>query len=298
MLALATAATAACSAGPEDDVGEPISDSESAVAPPCATPLAEVDGVWAYSNGTCQGSGACSCAGSSPSGALRYQCVELVQRYFHDVFGFAELWPVANASQMCDPGRHPAGTTVHWLGDGYVPRRGDAAVWTGDGNHAAIVVSSFEGGIEVVEQNASAAGRRTFWGDSHSGYFASYGTTPRCFVTAGGSGGGAPAAECDALGYAGGCYGEVAVWSDGECRVRDCAVENTTCGWMSDEVGFGCLGAAAGQNTFDCAAVGYDGVCLGDTLVWAEDSSCRVFHCPSDGRRCDWDGESGHNCVF
>ena len=292
------ATVAACSAGSADDTHEDLADRQSAVAPPCATPLAEIDGVWSFSNGACQGSGACSCAGSSPSGALRYQCVELVQRYFHEVFGFAELWPVSTASQMCDAGRHPPGTTVHWLGDGYVPRRGDAAVWTGDGNHAAIVVSSFDGGIEVVEQNASPEGRRTFWGDPFGGYFASSGTTPRCFVTAGGSAAAAPAAQCDTLGYAGGCFGEVAVWSEGECRVRDCAAESTACGWVSEEVGFGCLGAAPGQNTFDCTSVGYQGACLGDTLVWAESSTCQVFHCASDGRRCDWDGDNGYNCVW
>ena len=266
-----------CLAGPAERGDEQVSAEAQALVPPCGTPLAEIDGVWSFSNGGCQGSGSCSCAGSSPSGALRYQCVEFVQRYFAAVYGFAELWPVATASQMCDAGRHPEGTDVHWLGDGYAPRRGDLAVWTGDGNHAAIVAATFDGGMEVVEQNASTTGRRTLWGNPDSGWFGSSGTTPRCFVTAGGSGGGGeptgPAAECDALGYAGACYGDVAVWSDFECRIRDCAAEARACGWISDEIGFGCLDAPAGQNTFDCATLGYDGACLGETLIWTENGS-------------------------
>lgn len=274
---------------------------------PCHTALAEVDGVWAYSNGSCTAQ-LCSCGGQASSGALLYQCVEYAQRYFQERFGTPALWPVNYASQMCDAGRHPAGTTVHWLGDGYTPRRGDLAVWRNStAGHVAVIADAWDGGIAIVEQNSSAEGHRVLSGDAFGGYYGSWGTTPACFVTAGGSDGGGDAvppppadgaASCDDLGYEGTCVASVALWSEGgSCRVRDCAGEGKTCGYIADGVGWGCLEGTDGSTAFDCATVGYEGVCLGATLVWAEGGACEAYDCAAAGKGCGWDEVDGWDCL-
>lgn len=271
---------------------------------PCGTPLAEVDGVWAYSNGDDTTTGD-SCAGSTAVGALAYQCVELAQRYFATVFGTAALWPVSAANEMCDAGKHPAGTSVHWVGDGYSPRRGDAVVWTKNPwGHVAIVASSWDGGMDVVEQNNSANGIRTLYGSPSGGWDSG----PACFVTAGGttppSTPSAPppapgaGADCAGLGYAGACYGDVALWSeDTSCFVRDCASEGKSCGYISSSVGYGCLGGNYGSTAFDCEALGYAGGCFSGTLVWTDADACNAFDCGAAGMGCGWDGGNGYNCL-
>jgi hypothetical protein len=48
---------------------------------------------------------------------------------------------------------------------------------------------------------------------------------------------------CDDLGYVGTCLGDVSLWyENAACRVRDCASEDRECGWISNSVGWGCLG--------------------------------------------------------
>ena len=115
---------------------------------------------------------------------------------------------------------------------------------------------------------------------------------------AGDGGGGATTASCDALGYEGDCVGAVSVWSEGgTCRVRDCGGEGKACGLLSADVGYGCLGGTAGAMVAGCASYGYEGACLSDTLVWAEDGECRAVYCPADGRSCGWDDSVGYNCL-
>ena len=122
----------------------------------CGAVLTTFDGVPAYSNGGDQGTGSC-CAGNIATGCA-YQCVELVQRYFHIKHGLAPIWPVAYAKQMCSS--HPSGVrTTNY------PRQGDAVVfnWAGsEYGHTAIVVSVADGVVNVVEQNASPTGRGTW----------------------------------------------------------------------------------------------------------------------------------------
>jgi hypothetical protein len=106
-------------------------------------------------------------------------------------------------------------------------------------------------------------------------------------------------AQCDALGYEGACVGDTSVWSqDGACHVRDCASESRACGWISDSVGWGCLGGTEGQTTIDCGDVGYTGLCTADdTLVWVQDGECRTSQCHERGLSCAWDDDLGYNCV-
>jgi hypothetical protein len=277
---------------------------------PCGTPLAEVDGVWAYSNGEQTTSGY-SCMGEAPNaaGALEFQCVEFAQRYMHEIYGIAMIWPVDMASQMCTS--QPAGVTTH--GSGYAPAKGDLAVWKdGSYGHVAVVAEVRPDAIRIVEQNASTAeGTRWLHGNPHDGFFSDWESTPSCYVHADAAPAtpvppaptpDAPAptetAQCDALGYDGECRGETSVWSDGgRCLVRDCAAEGRTCGWIADGVGWGCLGGTEGASTFDCADVGYTGVCAADdTLVWAQGGACHAVHCPDLGQRCDWADAIGYDC--
>ena len=114
----------------------------------------------------------------------------------------------------------------------------------------------------------------------------------------GGGGGGSPPATCADLGYAGACFGNVSVWSDGgRCPVRDCAAEKKTCGLISSAEGKGCLGGTSGAVVSDCGSLGYDGRCFGTTLVWAENGACKAVDCASRGKRCGADGANGNNCL-
>lgn len=278
---------------------------------PCGTPLAEVDGVWAYSNGANTGT-EYSCAGLTAINTYAYQCVEFAQRYMHETFGLPQRWNVERAKQMCTS--YPGGVAP--IAAGALPVRGDLAVFTnGSSGHVAVVAEVFADGISIVEQNASASGTRILYGDPWGGYWTSYNTSPTCFMHAdangggGGGGGAAPppvqpppaptGAQCDALGYFGDCRGDTSVWSEnGACLVRDCASEGKTCGLISDAAGMGCLGGNDGSTAFDCAALDYVGTCLQDgTLVWVEGAECKAVHCPASGRSCGWDDAIGYNCL-
>jgi hypothetical protein len=225
------------------------------------------------------------------------------------MFGTPEIWPVAVAAQMCYDGYYPAGTRPYWQGSGYQPVKGDLAVWT-DNNygHVAVVKSAYQGGIEIVEQNSSAEGRRVLEGSPAEGYWTPWGTSPDCFIHADGNSndpgtpsGGSPAgggASCDELGYEGACFGEVSIWAEGgDCRVRDCGGESKECGLISQDAGYGCLGGIAGATTTSCSDLGYEGRCYGDTLVWVDNGKCRAVHCPDMGRACGMDGANGNNCI-
>jgi hypothetical protein len=150
---LASLVLVGCTAAVEE---EPSDSSSSALMPACGANLAEVDGVWAKSNGAQTNTGH-SCAGRTAVGALAYQCVEYAQRYMNARFGITPLWPVDYAAQMCT--KQPAGVTTHWAGSGYVPKRGDLVVWnTNFWGHVAVVRKVEGRTIEIVEQNASIAG--------------------------------------------------------------------------------------------------------------------------------------------
>lgn len=144
---------AACAA---PDAGEETDQSTAALMPACGTNLAEVDGIWAKSNGPYTNTGE-SCSGRTPVGALAYQCVEFAQRYMNAKFGIAPLWPVDYAAQMCTS--KPAGVTTHGAGSGYLPKHGDLVVWnTNFYGHVAVVRKVSGRTLEIVEQNASIGG--------------------------------------------------------------------------------------------------------------------------------------------
>lgn len=221
--------------------GEEATESaSSAIASPCGTPLNEVDGVWAYSNGWAEGT-ADSCVGRLPEGSLAYQCVEFAQRYSQKMHGTTLIWNVQVAAQMCT--NNPAGTTVHWVGSGYQPRHGDIAVWTDNGyGHVAVVKTVRADGIEIVEQNGnwSANGTRVLTTASGWGGI-------DCFVSGKGSGGGGggggstgPAGPCGfgTGDYCGGNGGGADLATLYHCEGKELSVVKTCamgCAWMPDK---------------------------------------------------------------
>jgi len=298
-LALATLILSACTAN-----GSAVDDEPSgrgAQAASCGTPLAAVDGHWAYSNGWAQTTGE-SCSGWLATG-FGYQCVELAQRYMNGQFGIQTIWPVSAAKQMCSS--HPGGVTTHWVGDGYQPVHGDLVVWThGTWGHVAVVDEVWDGGASFVEQNSSSNGKGTLSGSAWGGWTRGYGTVG-CFVHADSNYAAPPSApppasgaSCDSLGYTGTCVGSLSMWSqDGACMVRDCAGEGRACGWISDSEGYGCLGGTSGALRSSCADFGYNGACISGVLVWAEGGQCKTYDCGARGLNCGDDGVNGNNCI-
>lgn len=66
-----------------------------------------------------------------------------------------------------------------------------------------------------------------------------------------------------------------------------------------DPVGAECSECSADSKSApSCDALGYAGICVGDTSIWWEDGECRVRDCASEGRACDFIDESvGWGCL-
>ena len=311
---LALVVLAGCYVGRNDprvtlQQGHASSEARAGAFAPCGTALAELDGVWAYSNDVATGT-AEACAGRNRDGALSFQSLELAQRWMHESFGIQPLWNVEVAAQMCDPGRYPEGVLPYLTGDS-LPQTGDLAVWQdGGAGHVAIVSDVLGDALVIIEQNATAEGTRTLARDGDR-WVSDWDTAPDCFVRAalawdeplepGPAEGPADegTASCAELGSAGACTGDTFVWDDaGTCRVRDCASETRTCIALTDGAS-GCSGGKGDASTFACDSVGFTGACMADdTLVWVEDHECRVAHCPDEGKHCELrNSEYGYDCV-
>jgi hypothetical protein len=157
------------------------------------------------------------------------------------------------------------------------------------------------GAMATVSNNGSYWG---YWVAYTNGSYQSYLGAAQAAYDAGipGCGSSPPpsGSSCSALGYTGTCVGNTSIWwQNGSCKVRDCASEGRSCGWISSSVGWGCLGGSSGSSTVNCSSLGYDGMCaVDDTLVWYESGACRWKHCPDSGRSCAWAGSIGYNCVW
>ena len=78
----------------------------------------------------------------------KYQCVELVQRFYGSIFGYTPRWGVSSAADMY--AKHPKGITAYKNGSSRKPVWGDVIVFSG---HVA-VVTHWEGKkLYFVEQN-------------------------------------------------------------------------------------------------------------------------------------------------
>ena len=50
--------------------------------------------------------------------------------------------------------------------------------------------------------------------------------------------------------------------------------------------------------TAQCDALGYEGVCRGDTSVWSDGGRCHVRDCASEGKSCGFIAEGvGYGCL-
>jgi len=112
------------------------------------------------SKGCCSdSSSATSCAGTGAPDSCGYewQCVELVNRYMHVVFGDARVHGDAGCP-MCENFDASSAYDVHYKSScgghplsNYKPVQGDALVWAG---HTAIVTSTTATSIHYMQQNA------------------------------------------------------------------------------------------------------------------------------------------------
>ncbi len=87
----------------------------------------------------------------------KWQCVELIQRYYFAKFNYPKIWAPYYAYQTFDSNGHPASMTAFPNGGPTVPERGDILVfgktsWNPYG-HVALVQAVHDGLVSFVEQN-------------------------------------------------------------------------------------------------------------------------------------------------
>jgi hypothetical protein len=147
------------------------------------------DGVCAKSNGhdagtlsSCGTTSSSSC--SSSSCGYEWQCVELVNRYMHVVFGDARVHGDAGCT-MCENFDASSAYTVYYkescgshTKSNYKPVGGDALVWNG---HTALVTSTTSTSIHFIQQNAGS-----YYGSDTVSWSTS--TSPDTFGSLGGMG--------------------------------------------------------------------------------------------------------------
>jgi hypothetical protein len=147
-------------------------------------------GVAIKSNSTCTAAG-CSCGGTGTYG-LRYQCMELANRYFiHNVFGTQNARIRASvAKSMCSAAKEM--TTyykVRYPGSSYRPVAGDALIWTNSGaGHVAMVTNSSGSTVNFVHQNARYSSTKAWvtgsvpWYSTHTFGKLNSTTTAKCWI--------------------------------------------------------------------------------------------------------------------
>ncbi len=145
-IALLTSFTSAVHAEGNDSNSVPCSQRKE-----LGCVLTTLDGVAVRYNGT-DGEG----DGAYDFG-YKWQCVELIQRYYFEKFGYPKIWAPYYAYQTFDPDGHPSTMTAFPNGGSKVPQRGDILVfdstlWNPYG-HVALVKSVHDGQVTFVEQN-------------------------------------------------------------------------------------------------------------------------------------------------
>ncbi len=152
-LALAFAACGPAVSETAAEVNPSREDQALSGMPTCGTALASYSGTVAHSNGSDTGTGT-SCGSGN-----RYQCVELVMRYFSGHFGFS--WS-GNANELLN--NAPRGSVdVYSNGDtAHPPVPGDMVVWAGGSfGHTAIISGVGASTVSVLEQNVVGSGIAT-----------------------------------------------------------------------------------------------------------------------------------------
>lgn len=100
---------------------------------------------------------------------LKFQCVELIQRYYWEVVGRntgtgSPAWGIASAYQAW--WKHPPEYEAHPNGSGSVPQRGDILIWRPEGRyaphgHIGIVLALQDDKVVFVHQNSKEGGVST-----------------------------------------------------------------------------------------------------------------------------------------
>jgi CHAP domain len=87
----------------------------------------------------------------------KWQCVELIQRYYAEKFGYPGIWAPFYAYQTFDDWGHPTTMTAYPNGSPTTPQDGDVLVfdrtWDDPYGHVALVRSVSGGKITFVQQN-------------------------------------------------------------------------------------------------------------------------------------------------
>lgn len=142
------------------------------------------------SNSSCTAAG-CSCGGRGTYG-LRYQCVELANRYYiHNVFGTQNARIRASAAKyMCSAAKAMTSYyRVRYPGSNYRPVAGDALIWTNSGaGHVAMVTNSSGSSVKFVQQNARYSTTKAWvtgsvpWTSTHTFGRLNSSTTAKCWI--------------------------------------------------------------------------------------------------------------------
>jgi surface antigen len=122
-------------------------------APSCGTVMTTFNGISAKSNGGNQCTG--SSCGSYGTYGYQFQCVELAQRYFGELYGTTPIW-YGNAIDLCDTKPSGVSKTSN-------PIPGDLVVFdTGTYGHVAVIKSISGSTLNVMEQNSSPTGLNSY----------------------------------------------------------------------------------------------------------------------------------------
>jgi CHAP domain-containing protein len=129
--------------------------------------LTTLDGVNVYFNGWDP---------SADEGAYyygyRWQCVELIQRYYGEKYNYPGIWAPFYAYQTFDSWGHPATMRAYPNGSATTPQKGDVLVfdqtWDDPYGHVALVRMVSNGRIDFVQQNMYAIGEDSLPIDAHN----------------------------------------------------------------------------------------------------------------------------------
>ena len=134
-----------------------------------ASPARAASSVWGAQLGTYNGEGVYSNGsvstylGPDVGEGPQYQCVELIQRYFHDKYGTVSRWPnVPTAASMFSVASLPAGLSRYANGSAMRPSAGDALVFAAiagwSSGHVALITAVSGTAVSFVQQNLVWAG--------------------------------------------------------------------------------------------------------------------------------------------
>lgn len=95
----------------------------------------------------------------------KWQCVELIQRYYGELYGYPGIWAPLYAYQTFDSWGHPDTMTAYANGSATAPEEGDVlvfdAAWNDPYGHVGLVKSIGNGEITFVQQNVFDVGEDT-----------------------------------------------------------------------------------------------------------------------------------------